>query len=210
MLAAETGGRSRTEDDVELTAWQSWAKRLIDVVLAAVVLLLLWPVGVLVALLVRLTSAGPAIYSSKRVGQDNTLFTMYKFRTMQTETPEVATHLMEEPTSFLTPVGGALRKSSLDELPQLVNVLKGDMSLVGPRPALHNQHDLVRLRTEKRVHRLRPGITGLAQVSGRDSLSIPDKVDYEVEYSHSRSVSMDLILIGRTALSVLRPKSVSH
>lgn len=185
-------------------------KRLLDLVLATSIGVLSLPLTLLTAVLVRFTSRGPVVYRSDRVGKNNTLFTMYKFRTMVVETPEVATHLMNEPQSFLTPVGAFLRKTSLDELPQLANVIRGEMSLVGPRPALHNQHDLIELRTKLGIHALQPGVTGLAQISGRDSLTIQEKVDLEQQYLEMRSLTIDIRLLARTVVGLFKTSHVSH
>lgn len=186
------------------------AKRLLDLALAVPAgLILLLPI-LLVALLVRLTSRGPALYWSDRVGRDNRIFRMPKFRSMKIDTPAVATHLLANPQACLTPIGSFLRRSSLDELPQLWSVIRGDMSLVGPRPALFNQHDLVALRTEHGVHRLLPGVTGWAQINGRDELPIPQKVALDAEYLRRRSTAMDLAILGRTVLKVIRRDGVSH
>jgi O-antigen biosynthesis protein WbqP len=171
---------------------------------------MLLPVMLLVALMVRLTSIGPALYWSDRVGRDNVIFKMPKFRSMRLNTPAVATHLLTNPGQYLTPIGGFLRKSSLDELPQLLSILKGDMSLVGPRPALFNQHDLVALRTQAGVHLLVPGLTGWAQVNGRDELPIPQKVALDLEYKQRQSMLFDLRILVLTALKVLRRDGVSH
>ena len=164
----------------------------------------------LLSLLVRATSPGPAIHWSKRVGQGNRIFPMPKFRTMRIDTPQVATHLMTDPDRWLTPIGGFLRKSSLDELPQLFSVFIGDMSLVGPRPALFNQDDLVALRTEAGVDALQPGLTGWAQVNGRDELPIPDKVALDVAYLKRRSWVFDMKIIALTITGVLGSKGVTH
>lgn len=185
-------------------------KRLFDIGLVFFALLLLFLPYLLVALSVRLTSTGPVLYWSDRIGQENKLFRMPKFRTMQVDTPAVATHLLPDPKQFLTPVGSFLRKSSLDELPQLWSVLKGDMSLVGPRPALFNQEDLIKLRTEKGVHLMKPGITGWAQVNGRDELPIPDKVKLDVDYMHQQSLFFDLKIIALTVLKVLCRHGIQH
>lgn len=185
-------------------------KRGFDFLLALLVgVLLLLPILV-VSLLVRLTSKGPVLYWSDRVGRNNQLFKMPKFRSMKIETPAVATHLLNNPNSYLTPVGGFLRKSSLDELPQLWSIIKGDMSFVGPRPALFNQHDLIELRTRGGVHLLPPGLTGWAQINGRDELPIPQKVALDIEYSHRRTFIFDIKIIFLTALKVLRSDNVSH
>lgn len=184
--------------------------RLLDLLLAlAAVIVLAIPVA-LVAAAVKLTSPGPSLYWSSRVGRDNALFDMPKFRTMRVGTPVVATHLLADAASVLTPIGGFLRNTSLDELPQLWSVFRGDMGFVGPRPALFNQDDLVALRTEQGVHRLKPGITGWAQVMGRDSLSIPDKVGFEREYLERRSLWFDLKILAMTALKIIGDKTVSH
>jgi O-antigen biosynthesis protein WbqP len=185
-------------------------KRAFDLLItmcAAVFLLL--PIGV-IALVVRWTSPGPALYWSDRIGRDNRIFKMPKFRSMRLDTPAVATHLLSDPAQYLTPVGSFLRKTSLDELPQLWSIFKGDMSLVGPRPALFNQHDLVALRTQAGVHRLVPGLTGWAQIHGRDELPIPEKVRLDTEYLQKRSLALDLKIIFLTAWRVLRRDGVTH
>lgn len=185
-------------------------KRLFDVVLALLAsLMLLVPIAV-VALCVRLTSKGPALYWSDRVGQNNRIFQMPKFRSMCVETPAVATHLLSDPKSYLTPIGSFLRKSSLDELPQLWSILSGDMSFVGPRPALFNQDDLIQLRTEAGVHVLVPGLTGWAQVNGRDELSIPEKVTWDGQYLQRQSLWFDIQILWLTFLKVVRKDGVSH
>ena len=171
--------------------------------------LLLVPIG-LIALLVRWTSPGPALYWSDRVGRNNRIFKMPKFRSMRLDTPAVATHLLSEPDQYLTPVGPFLRKTSLDELPQLWSIFRGDMSLVGPRPALFNQHDLIKLRTEAGVERLVPGLTGWAQINGRDELPIPDKVRLDAEYLRRQSFGFDLKIIFLTVWRVLRRDGVNH
>jgi O-antigen biosynthesis protein WbqP len=185
-------------------------KRAMDLLLACAALFLLAIPMALVALLVKLTAPGPALYWSDRVGRDNRIFRMPKFRSMRTDTPAVATHLLENPRQYLTPIGHFLRRSSLDELPQLWNIFKGDMSFVGPRPALFNQHDLIALRTEAKVHTLRPGLTGWAQVNGRDELPIPDKVKLDAEYRQRQSLWFDLQILWRTAAQVWRGSGVSH
>lgn len=186
------------------------AKRATDIAVSGAGLVVLAIPLLLLAGLVRATSPGPAIHWSKRVGRGNALFLMPKFRTMRIDTPQIATHLMSEPGRWLTPVGGFLRKTSLDELPQLISVLKGDMSLVGPRPALFNQDDLVALRTEAGVEALRPGLTGWAQVNGRDELPIPVKVKLDAEYVARMSWGFDLKILGMTLAGVLGSKGVSH
>ncbi len=185
-------------------------KRLLDLAAAGAGLVALALPLLAVAAAVRLTSPGPAIYRSQRVGRDNRLFGMPKFRTMRVDTPEVATHLLEKPDRWVTPIGQFLRKTSLDELPQLWSVLRGDMTLVGPRPALFNQDDLVALRTEAGVHRLRPGVTGWAQVNGRDDLPIPVKVAFDRAYLERRSLAMDLKILWLTVAQVLGREGVSH
>lgn len=185
-------------------------KRLFDLVLAlGVGVFLLIPV-LMVALAVRLTSKGPALYWSDRIGRHNRIFKMPKFRSMRIDTPAVATHLLQNPNQWLTPIGSFLRKSSLDELPQLWSILKGDMSFVGPRPALFNQDDLIALRTEKGVHELVPGLTGWAQVNGRDELPTLQKVELDAEYLRRRSFLFDLKILWMTALKVVARDGVSH
>lgn len=185
-------------------------KRLFDLVLAlcAAVILLL-PLMV-VALAVRLTSPGPVLYWSDRVGKGNRIFKMPKFRSMRMGTPAVATHLLEDPRAYLTPIGSFLRKSSLDELPQLWSIIRGDMSFVGPRPALFNQHDLIALRTQYGVDKLLPGLTGWAQVNGRDELPIPQKVRLDAEYLRRQSLFFDMKIIGLTFYRVIRRDSITH
>jgi O-antigen biosynthesis protein WbqP len=185
-------------------------KRLFDLVLATVVLAALALPITLLALWVKLTSPGPVLYWSARVGRDNRLFRMPKFRSMRTDTPQVATHLLDNPALWLTPVGAFLRRTSLDELPQVWSILKGDMSFVGPRPALFNQDDLIALRTDAGVHQLLPGLTGWAQVNGRDELPIPEKVGYDREYLERRSLAFDLQILWLTAVKVARREGVSH
>jgi O-antigen biosynthesis protein WbqP len=185
-------------------------KRILDLVLALGMSVMLSPVFMLAALAVKLTSPGPVLYWSERVGRNNILFSMPKFRTMLVDTPAVATHLLGDPRKFLTPVGSLLRTSSLDELPQLWSIIRGDMSFVGPRPALFNQHDLVAMRTANGVERLLPGLTGLAQISGRDELPIPEKVKMDVEYLNRQSFLLDLKIILLTFLKVLCREGVTH
>jgi O-antigen biosynthesis protein WbqP len=185
-------------------------KRLFDLALAlSAGLVLLVPI-LLLALAVRLTSRGPALYWSDRVGRHNRLFRMPKFRSMRMDTPPVATHLLKDPGKYLTPIGPFLRKSSLDELPQLWSILRGDMSFVGPRPALFNQDDLVALRTQSGVHELVPGLTGWAQVNGRDELPIPQKVALDAEYIQKQSLGFDLRILFMTLAKVLRRDGVAH
>jgi O-antigen biosynthesis protein WbqP len=185
-------------------------KRGLDIAVALAGLLVGWPVLLALALAVRLDSPGPAIHWSRRVGRGNRIFAMPKFRTMRTDTPDVATHLLEDPDRWITPLGRFLRRSSLDELPQLWSVLTGDMSLVGPRPALFNQDDLVALRTAAGVARLRPGVTGWAQINGRDELPIPEKVELDREYLERMSLGFDLKIIAATALAAVTARGVSH
>lgn len=185
-------------------------KRLFDIFLTGVALVVLGIPLLAIALLIRLTSPGPVLYWSDRVGKGNRLFRMPKFRTMRIGTPAVATHLLSDPGRYLTPVGGLLRKTSIDELPQMITIIKGDMSIVGPRPALFNQDDLIALRTEKGVHELTPGLTGWAQVNGRDELPIPVKVGYDEYYLTHRSLLMDLKIILLTVKKVFVGEGVVH
>ena len=185
-------------------------KRLFDLLLSICLAMVLLVPVLLIAVLIRLTSKGPALYWSDRVGVDNKIFRMPKFRTMRINTPAVATHLLKDPNAYLTPLGPFLRKSSMDELPQLWSVFTGDMSFVGPRPALFNQDDLVALRTAKGVHRLIPGITGWAQINGRDDLPIPVKVEFDVYYLKHRSMMFDIKILFLTLFKVLRREGVTH
>jgi O-antigen biosynthesis protein WbqP len=185
-------------------------KRLFDVALSLFLLIIFGIPMLIIALFVRLTSRGPALYWSDRVGLNNKIFKMPKFRTMGIEAPAVATHLLADADRYLTPVGGTLRKLSLDELPQLLSVLKGDMSLVGPRPALFNQYDLIGLRTEKGVHAIVPGVTGWAQVNGRDDLPIPVKVEYDAFYAEHRSFLFDMRILAMTFVKTMRSEGVQH
>ncbi len=185
-------------------------KRSFDLAVAVVTVVCLALPILLLGLAVRLTSPGPALYWSDRVGRHNRLFKMPKFRTMRIDTPAVATHLLENPDQWLTPIGSFLRKTSLDELPQLWSILKGDMSFVGPRPALFNQYDLITLRSEKGIDELLPGLTGWAQVNGRDELLIPKKVELDAEYLQRQSLLFDLKILWLTVLKVLSKGGVSH
>lgn len=185
-------------------------KRSFDLCVALVASVILALPVLVVAILVKVTSPGPALYWSDRFGRHNRIFKMPKFRSMRIGTPSVATHLMKDPSRYLTPIGGFLRKSSLDELPQLWSILVGDMSFVGPRPALFNQEDLIALRTGCGVHELIPGLTGWAQVNGRDELSIPKKVELDKEYLLQRSFMFDLRVLWLTVVKVLRRDGVSH
>lgn len=185
-------------------------KRVFDVLLATLCFFFFSPVFLLCAILVRFTSKGPVFYVSDRIGANNTHFNMIKFRTMRTDTPQVATHLMTDPKAYLTPIGDFLRKTSLDELPQLINVIKGQMSIVGPRPALFNQDDQIALRTESGAHVLTPGITGWAQINGRDDIAIEKKVELDTWYLENRSFWLDLKIIWLTAWKVVFRKDVRH
>lgn len=185
-------------------------KRILDLLLAFVASFFLFIPILFITLLVKLTSKGSVLYWSDRVGVDNTIFRMPKFRSMKTDTPAVATHLLKDPESVLTPIGKFLRKTSLDELPQLWSIFKGDMSFVGPRPALFNQDDLIELRTEKGVHKLIPGLTGWAQVNGRDELPIPEKVALDTEYLQRESFWFDLYILFLTFLKVIQREGINH
>jgi O-antigen biosynthesis protein WbqP len=185
-------------------------KRVLDLTLAVLASIVLLVPIILVALAVRVTSKGPVLYWSDRVGKNNNIFKMPKFRSMQVGTPAVATHLLSNPDVYLTSIGSFLRKSSLDELPQLWSILKGDMSFVGPRPALFNQQDLITLRVQAGVHQLPPGLTGWAQINGRDELPIPEKVKLDEEYLHRQSLVFDIKIIFLTAWKVIHRDNVSH
>lgn len=193
-----------------LSLANSIVKRLLDLVLAVILTILFAAPMIILALAVRFTSSGPVFYWSDRIGRENHVFKMPKFRSMRINTPAVATHLLENPEYFLTPIGGFLRRNSLDELPQIWSVLVGDMSFVGPRPALYNQDDLVSLRTERQVHTMLPGITGWAQVNGRDELSITAKVDLDVEYMRKQSFFFDIYILYLTFIKVLGRDGVTH
>ena len=187
-----------------------WTKRAFDVLVAAPLLLVLLPLLFTLALLIKATSKGPAVYWSDRVGKYNQIFRMPKFRIMRIGTPQLPTHLLSDPTMYLTPIGRLLRRTSLDELPQLFSVLTGNLSFVGPRPALFNQDDLISLRTERGIDVLVPGLTGWAQVNGRDELPIPVKVQFDYEYLQRRSFRFDLQIIGMTAVKVIRGDGIQH
>ncbi len=187
-----------------------YVKRVFDLGLAIAATVVLAVPVMLVALMVRLTSPGPALYWSDRIGRYNMIFKMPKFRSMRVGTPAVATHLLENPNAHLTPIGSFLRKSSLDELPQLWSILAGDMSFVGPRPALFNQQDLIELRTQLGVHELVPGLTGWAQINGRDELPIPDKVKLDVEYLQCQSLGFDIHILWLTFVKVIRRDGITH
>ena len=185
-------------------------KRFFDLSLALIASLMLSLPVIVMVILVRITSPGPAFYWSDRVGRDNRIFRMPKFRSMRVDTPALATHLLANPGAYITPLGAFLRKTSLDELPQLWSILTGDMSFVGPRPALFNQHDLIELRTQHGVHELVPGLTGWAQINGRDEPPIPDKVALDLEYMKRRSLWFDCVIIWKTAIKVIKRDGVSH
>jgi O-antigen biosynthesis protein WbqP len=185
-------------------------KQIFDFVVVVILLVLLMIPMLLITISIQLTSKGPSLYWSDRVGKNNKIFKMPKFRSMLIDTPAVATHLLNNPDSYLSPIGSFLRSTSLDELPQLFSVLRGDMSFVGPRPALFNQDDLIALRTQKGVDKLLPGITGWAQVNGRDELSIPDKAALDVEYLNRQSFWFDVKILWMTFLKVLNRDGVSH
>ena len=185
-------------------------KRVIDFVLALLASLFFLPLLAALAIVVKTTSKGPVLYWSNRVGRDNRIFSMPKLRTMRIDTPVVATHLLTNPDQYLTPVGGFLRRTSLDELPQLWCILTGDMSIVGPRPALFNQQNLIEMRTEQGVHTIRPGLTGWAQINGRDELPIPEKVRLDADYLRQQSLSFDVKVMFLTFLKVARREGVTH
>jgi len=185
-------------------------KRIFDFILAAILIIVLSVPMLFIIFAICLTSKGPALYWSDRVGLDNSIYKMPKFRTMKIDTPQVATHLMSNPEKFLSPIGLFLRQTSLDELPQLFSIIKGHMSFVGPRPALYNQEDLIALRSKNGLNKLLPGLTGWAQVNGRDELSIPEKIVLEVEYMQKKSFWFDLKILWLTFLKVINKKGVSH
>ena len=185
-------------------------KRIFDILLSVGILIVLAIPMLLITVLVRLTSKGPAIYWSKRVGMNGVIFEMPKFRSMQMDTPIIATHLMKQPDDFLSPIGAFLRRSSLDELPQLFSILKGNMSFIGPRPALFNQQELILLRKKNGIDGEKPGITGWAQVNGRDELSIADKVGFDVEYVNNQSILFDLKILWMTFVKVIKRTGVTH
>jgi O-antigen biosynthesis protein WbqP len=187
-----------------------WHKRLFDLTLAIIATIFLTIPFVFVAMAVKLTSRGPILYWSQRVGRHNQLFAMPKFRSMRIDTPVVATHLLSNPDTYLTPIGSLLRRTSLDELPQLISILKGDMSFVGPRPALFNQDDLIAARTALGIDALTPGLTGWAQVNGRDDLPIPVKVEFDRQYLERQSLSFDIKIIWLTFLNVIKSDGVAH
>lgn len=185
-------------------------KRSLDLLVASAGLAFLWPLLLLLALVIRLDSPGPALHWSQRFGRENRLFRMPKFRTMRTDAPDVATEALEDPDRWITRAGRWLRRTSLDELPQLWSILVGDMTLVGPRPALHSQHDLIDLRTRAGVHVLRPGLTGWAQINGRDVIDLERKVELDIEYLHRRSLGLDLAILFLTLRVALTGRNVLH
>jgi O-antigen biosynthesis protein WbqP len=185
-------------------------KRVFDIILSVLLLVIFAVPLIIIGTVVIITSKGPALYISDRVGCNNRIFRMYKFRTMRTDTPPLATHLINYPEQYLTPIGLFLRKSSLDELPQLINILLGDMSLVGPRPALFNQDDLIALRTRKGIHMLKPGLTGWAQINGRDDLPVLKKVELDEHYRRNGSFKFDLQILFRTMQKVLKSEGIRH
>lgn len=187
-----------------------WTKRVFDIAVALSLIVFILPVLIVLGLLVKITSKGPIIYWSDRVGRNNQIFRMPKFRSMRINTPQVPTHLLSNSATYLTPVGSFLRRTSLDELPQLWSILVGDLSFVGPRPALFNQNDLVALRTERGIHALVPGLTGWAQVNGRDELPIPIKVQFDYEYLKRLSFKFDLAIIYMTISKVLHQEGIHH
>ncbi|MBE6047071.1 MAG: sugar transferase [Clostridium sp.] len=183
-------------------------KRIFDIVSSLAVLIILLPLIILISIIIKVTSKGPVIFIQKRVGQNNKIFNMYKFRTMKIDTPEIATHLLKDSEKYVTRFGKILRKTSLDELPQLINIIKGDMSVVGPRPALYNQYDLIKYRTELGITRLVPGLTGWAQINGRDELSIEKKVNLEKEYLEENNIFIDFKIILLSVVKVIKREGI--
>lgn len=177
-------------------------------IVALIALIVLSPLFLIIAIFIKLESKGPVFFKQERVGKDNVNFMIYKFRSMRTDTPDVATHLLDDPEIFITKVGKFLRKTSLDELPQFINIIKGEMLFVGPRPALYNQYDLNELRTEKGVHKLLPGVTGWAQVNGRDELEIPEKVEFDSQYLEHRSAILDIRIVIMTGVKVFKKEGI--
>jgi O-antigen biosynthesis protein WbqP len=210
MTAAPTPARASASPPQRPGRAYQIAKRLFDIVAALVLLLVLAIPMLVLAAVIRLTSRGPALYWSDRVGIENRIFRMPKFRSMRTDAPQLATHLFQKPDQYLTSIGGFLRRSSLDELPQLFSILNGDISFVGPRPALFNQDDLVALRTEQGIHKLIPGLTGWAQVNGRDSIPIPQKVELDRWYLQHRSFLLDIRILFMTVFKVMRTEDIRH
>ncbi|XZM79722.1 sugar transferase [Clostridium perfringens] len=185
-------------------------KRVFDFSMSLIAIVVFSPIILIISLLVKLTSKGPVFFKQRRIGKNNEEFNILKFRSMRIDTPNVATHLLKAPSVFITPLGKFLRKTSLDELPQLINILKGEMSIVGPRPALYNQYDLIDMRTEVGVHKLVPGLTGWAQVNGRDEISLEEKVALDKEYMNMQSFWMDIKIIFMTAFKVAKSEGVSE
>jgi len=185
-------------------------KSILEKLIASLLVLILLPLALIISLSIKLSSSGDILFWSQRVGIDNDIFSMPKFSTMKPNTPKVATHLLNNPEKYFTRIGSFLRKTSLDEIPQLLSIIKGDMGFIGPRPALFNQDELIRLRTEKGIHKLKPGITGWAQVNGRDELSIQEKVSFEDEYLNNKSFMMDMHIIWLTLIKVVFRKEISH
>ncbi|QMV41715.1 sugar transferase [Cohnella cholangitidis] len=183
-------------------------KRVFDLVISIPTLIVLLPVLLFLAVVIKLDSKGPVIFKQKRSGRNHTLFTIYKFRTMKVDTPDIPTHLLNNPEVYISRVGRILRKTSLDELPQLFNILKGDMSIVGPRPALHNQLELISMREQFNVHRIPPGLTGWAQINGRDDISDEMKAQYDLYYLQNHNLWMDIKIIFRTVSSVASSKGI--
>ena len=185
-------------------------KRVFDFLMSFISIIVFSPIILIISLLIKLTSKGPVFFKQRRIGKNNEEFNILKFRTMRVDTPNVATHLLKDPSVFITPLGKFLRKTSLDELPQLINILKGEMSIVGPRPALYNQYDLIDMRTEVGVHKLVPGLTGWAQVNGRDEISLEEKVALDKEYMNMQSFWMDIKIIFMTVFKVAKSEGVSE
>lgn len=183
-------------------------KRLCDIVISLIMIIILSPLLLIIILVIKFDSKGPQLFTQRRIGRNNKEFILYKFRTMRTDTPNVATHLLKNPETYITTFGKFLRKSSFDELPQFLNILKGDMTFIGPRPALYNQYDLIGLRTKCGVHNLKPGVTGWAQVNGRDSLEISEKVNFDFYYLKNQSLALDIKIIFWTFLKVLKAEGI--
>lgn len=185
-------------------------KRVMDFTISLISIIILSPIIIIIALIVKFTSSGPIFFKQRRTGKDNVEFYIYKFRTMRIDTPDVATHLLNNPEAYITKIGKFLRKTSLDELPQLFNILSGKMSIVGPRPSLYNQYDLIKLRTESGVSRLVPGLTGWAQINGRDEIPIEKKVELDIQYLQNKSIFLDIKIIFLTAFKVLKSEGVQE
>lgn len=188
-----------------------YIKRLLDFTLSLIGVIFLTPIMIIISIIIKLTSEGPILFKQERVGRNNSLFVIYKFRTMRIDTPkDIPTHLLNDPDEYITKIGKFLRKTSLDELPQIINIIKGEMSIIGPRPSLPNQYDLNRLRSENKSSRLKPGLTGYAQIKGRDELPIPIKVDYDKYYAENISFKLDVYIFFATFISVLRSDGVKE